>query len=473
MRKVCLYKDFPEKNPRTTALCLSGGGARAFAAGLGQLQALQKLGLLRHIDYLSAVSGGGWLSLLATYVPDVLPALLGDVRVPSELSSDVLSQPNGRLGSLVTGSLVEDDRQLPKGLPRSKRWVELMRHQFLDPFGLGHVQWGQESAPCARIEGWPYLVISAALLWPNDFWHTHHTQLMQWTPDYGGILTEHHHHGRIFGGGFCALPGVDTVLSARHVREAEVGSSGFGLAEMMACTSAFYARAFDHFPTLRAYSPYLEYWSPIAGVSHTYSVGDGGFVDNLGLLPMLQRQVQRIMVCINTSMPLRQPRLDPEMGWLGVDDALPPLFGEHAPGQPMMGQKRPLTQVFSSEDWRAWLQMALASGGVFTQTLTVVQNDYFSIKPYTVEIVWVYHALHQDWCQRLSGEVHDLLQSRHLHHFPYYPTLGENFHWYDASSWETLGMLDALEVNLLASLTAWVVLQNSSSLRLFFNTKYM
>ena len=51
-----------------TALCLSGGGIRSAAFGLGVLQALAGRQLLGRFDYLSTVSGGGfiggWLQVL-------------------------------------------------------------------------------------------------------------------------------------------------------------------------------------------------------------------------------------------------------------------------------------------------------------------------------------------------------------------------------------------------------------------------
>ena len=51
-----------------SALCLSGGGIRSAAFSLGVVQALARLGLLAQFDYLSTVSGGGfiggWLSAL-------------------------------------------------------------------------------------------------------------------------------------------------------------------------------------------------------------------------------------------------------------------------------------------------------------------------------------------------------------------------------------------------------------------------
>ncbi|MBV8202295.1 MAG: patatin-like phospholipase family protein [Acidobacteria bacterium] len=45
-----------------TALCFSGGGIRSATFNLGVLQGLAKLGLLGRFDYLSSVSGGGFIA---------------------------------------------------------------------------------------------------------------------------------------------------------------------------------------------------------------------------------------------------------------------------------------------------------------------------------------------------------------------------------------------------------------------------
>ncbi len=44
-----------------TGIALSGGGIRSATFGLGVLQALARHDLLRRFDYLSTVSGGGYL----------------------------------------------------------------------------------------------------------------------------------------------------------------------------------------------------------------------------------------------------------------------------------------------------------------------------------------------------------------------------------------------------------------------------
>jgi hypothetical protein len=55
--------------PGLAALCLSGGGIRSAAFGLGVIQGLARLQLLHRFDYLSTVSGGGYIgSWLTSWV---------------------------------------------------------------------------------------------------------------------------------------------------------------------------------------------------------------------------------------------------------------------------------------------------------------------------------------------------------------------------------------------------------------------
>ena len=51
----------PSAERNLVGLAISGGGIRSATVGLGVLQALQARGIFRHIDYLSTVSGGGFI----------------------------------------------------------------------------------------------------------------------------------------------------------------------------------------------------------------------------------------------------------------------------------------------------------------------------------------------------------------------------------------------------------------------------
>src|SRR3954470_9737849 len=72
-----------------TALCISGGGIRSATFALGALQGLAEHGLLTQFDYLSTVSGGGyigsWLSAWTTRlngIENVVPHLRTDAPPP-------------------------------------------------------------------------------------------------------------------------------------------------------------------------------------------------------------------------------------------------------------------------------------------------------------------------------------------------------------------------------------------------------
>src|SRR5581483_1905379 len=51
-----------------SGLALSGGGIRSSTFALGVLQALAEKGYLRHFDYLSTVSGGGYIGSSLTWL---------------------------------------------------------------------------------------------------------------------------------------------------------------------------------------------------------------------------------------------------------------------------------------------------------------------------------------------------------------------------------------------------------------------
>lgn len=64
-----LKVDYLMKRP-SFGVAFSGGGTRAAAAALGQLQALTMLGWMDKVRYISAVSGGSWTAVPYTFLPD-------------------------------------------------------------------------------------------------------------------------------------------------------------------------------------------------------------------------------------------------------------------------------------------------------------------------------------------------------------------------------------------------------------------
>ena len=132
-------------------ICLSGGGSRAMGAGIGQIQALEKLttssgdSLLSQIVAMSTVSGGGWVGIPFTYLPSSFPdaQFLGSYTDPAGLTDAIIeASPTGWIGGQVSSGFSIADLSAKavylraKGVPSSMLWQTLMGLHFLQPYGL-------------------------------------------------------------------------------------------------------------------------------------------------------------------------------------------------------------------------------------------------------------------------------------------------------------------------------------------------
>jgi hypothetical protein len=95
-----------EPDAPLVGLALSGGGIRSAAFNMGVLQVLARSGLLARIDYLSSVSGGGYiascLTWLRAHVPETSGRRLGEVPL-SDGSGTVLDWLRAHGRYLITG----------------------------------------------------------------------------------------------------------------------------------------------------------------------------------------------------------------------------------------------------------------------------------------------------------------------------------------------------------------------------------
>jgi hypothetical protein len=93
-----------------SALCLSGGGIRSASFSIGVLQALARLGVLRRLDYLSTVSGGGFAGAWLT-------AWLHRARTDPAAARE--------LEQFETGNRAADDVE-PDPVVRLRRYIRYM-----------------------------------------------------------------------------------------------------------------------------------------------------------------------------------------------------------------------------------------------------------------------------------------------------------------------------------------------------------
>jgi hypothetical protein len=223
--------------------------------------------------------------------------------------------------------------------------------------------------------------------------------------------------------------------------------------------------------------PEYQYW-PVAGVqpwpdTQPTRFADGGSLENLGVASMLSyTDIDNLISFINSSTPLAKD----SNGVIIVDGALPPLFGYQPyqssagyvpyagaddPNSPIFGH----SQVFPSDQFQPLLDgLWAASGGdasantnpaTFEQTLQVVDNEWFGVQGggRAVNVLWCYMNRVNAWYDLLDPSVQQILgdptDPHSYHSFPHYSTADTK--------------LDATEINLLASMTAWAVAGDPNS----------
>ncbi|WHZ17598.1 MAG: hypothetical protein OJF52_004450 [Nitrospira sp.] len=97
VRMTALFRHIHACHPKRAGLCFSGGGIRSATFGLGILQSLARLQLLDKFDYLSTVSGGGyigsWLTAWIHRHPRGPAGVIDDLRSTSKPDATEAAHP--------------------------------------------------------------------------------------------------------------------------------------------------------------------------------------------------------------------------------------------------------------------------------------------------------------------------------------------------------------------------------------------
>lgn len=195
---------------------------------------------------------------------------------------------------------------------------------------------------------------------------------------------------------------------------------------------------------------------------------DGGFADNLGLIPLLKRGVERAVVFVNTSAPLEEQ----------PDSAIASLFGRDDQAEDIPWARGRNRVLEAKTDWVAevdeydatiqGLRDAIKDGGpaVFTKQYRVVDNRWHGVKGgRTVTIAWFYNHPSQAWKDALSAEGRRLLGTKPFSAFPHFRTFVPRRRHLDHdthhSLFKAIEPVDLVmdQVQLLANLSAWSVLE--------------
>jgi predicted acylesterase/phospholipase RssA len=520
---------FPEdqlKPPLTGSdlgVAFSGGGTRSAAATIGQLRGLLHNGWLERVKYVTAVSGGSWAAVPFTYYVGSLDDLLGRVE-DANINPEVFKKtPNGSLAVQVTrsrlaasgiqetlaflpenerndlarirstGILLRDGirrlrgRSLPDSTRQNKTYSHILGRIFIEPLvkdgNRRPYSWtldtaihvtdvsGQPQPDFVRVTGRrPFLIVGGTVIWMRPGFAYPRLIPIEYTPLYTGMRQQ-----------FGALGGT-YVMPWAYDRERSVAADTrllvdpatvrmFTLADMIGSSGAApqlqlllgtgvperareaLRRAADAFP---AFNPITVRNGESVAPSGELAHGDGGFTDNLGLMPLLARQVRHVIAFVNSNKPHTANEQ--------LQSYFFPLSTQDASGD------RTMNAVFPKERYRELLDgldqtVARGEAAVFCQTLSVAANELYNIAKYDgLKLCWVYNHAASAWREGLPDPIRTWLKPkkeggrRDLQRFPYFATFGENR--------PHVIRLNALQVNLLANLTAWSITNDTARTRI-------
>ncbi len=457
---------FPEQAyPRFAAasgqwgVSFSGGGPRAFAAALGQMRGLFAAGALPHIGAISSVSGGTWFNAPFCFAPAAYSdaALLGPVVPPSAITLAGLASlaaPNlgaalSRLTNVQIGLLAAlyiGEYQLGY-LPFDKVWSRILNDCLLAPYGLDDdaTSVTLNAATLAAIQGRnpglaapfylpragrPFLIAGATQIYPTGSASPRFVRRaglagqiyrgFEYTPLYVGtpqLFPGTGPGGVDFGGGFVESFAFDTPApsgtSAGNVAHVAAAAYPFLLSDAIGSSSAAVASVIDALTQYSAGFPQFSAW-PMVNIggesAATYSFGDGGVLENTGIVALLRRRYPVIFAFVNTSFPVNST--DPSCV-SGIDGQITRLFGLIPSNNDGNTQN---TQVFSTAQFAglaAGLKAARNAGQAVVQASAypVMPGNTFGIPAYTPQIFWVYNDMNMSWFNKVPVPVQSLLQS--------------------------------------------------------------
>ncbi|HTW86314.1 MAG TPA: hypothetical protein VMD91_19740 [Candidatus Sulfotelmatobacter sp.] len=511
---------YPEQtNPRYSAAsgkwgaCFSGGGPRSCAASLGQMRGLAAAGVLPFIGAISCVSGGTWFGSAFTYARgSSVTELLGAYLEPQQITlDDIASVAPACLGA---GLLNLSNAQLALfaaielawGTPHDKLWSRLINDTLLLPFGIAStsqylsLDGTTVAAIVARnrslssadflvqnadrpffIAGGTYITQSPVLSPSGDLAPRPGTVSalervsadianlpgqqygpFEYTAAYAGEPQLTLGQSGPFGGGFVENVGfAQQAPSAPPVNDVvTVGTSAyrFLLSDVAGSSSSAFASAVVEIG-IPSVAPQFNYFAPqSAGTTpgRSVTIGDGGILENVGIVPLLRRGYRVVFAFVNSPYPIGSP----DDGCVdGIDGQISRLFG-HIPKSDFGNSQN--TQIFPTAQWPALvkgLKAARAAGGttVFADRYRIEQPNPFAIPPYPdaepVQVFWLYNDLNQRWFDALPQPVRDLIGDRNL----YYPLWNLPHFWTVFQNPTELLWYSPQQINLLAHMWAYAV----------------
>jgi len=496
---------------------------------MGALRAIEEMRLMNRVDLIVSVSGGGWTAGPYMFSHRDWKSLLGHPTVPSMLNMRELSKtPDAAIGESATkdiGGLLKEN--FFSDNPHEV-WVNIWNEILLEPLGLGNTSkyMAPDHYTVKRIvRENPHLkesdfifpkanrprafVMCGVLLAPLGHEASDDTVVsFQMSPDFSGSPfypgegrlrfseTRTHMLGAsssvpklkaVIGGGMVETWafGADTPGNGQDGGEKvkmTSPSEPLSLAKAIGISSAAFAGLVVQMGkylggmSLQSIIPVGTIW-PITSKEHPspqvgmkYRIGDGGHLDNSGLIPTLQRGVRNIALFVDTdaSINMKTDYCSSQkfnMGELSdsVVNYVLDKFGiaKHETGYFLLHN-----QVFAFRDLQPILcdlQTARRAGraAVSVRKLKVLKNSWWGIKGgWYVKLLIYYMDKAKLFDERLPADTQkEIAKGKNgaLANFPGFLMMSQNPN--------TLTSYTNPQVNLLAAFVEWGVRENEAKFR--------
>ncbi|CAM1373086.1 hypothetical protein [Tenacibaculum xiamenense] len=231
----------------------------------------------------------------------------------------------------------------------------------------------------------------------------------------------------------------------------------------------------DHLDNL---TPKANYFSPAQAKTTTenqlFNFGDAGLSDNFGLMALLRRKVKRIVVFVNTETEFNYQKSTPE-----IDTVIGAFFGMAQKDDPIQGIHLENMQVFDKALFKNLINdfkkcQEKGETLVSKNTLKVLPNKNWDVSGnYEVEILWHYNCRPKNWENEMDTNALEKLDTKGIQvlekysagiippgKFPFYKTFPA-----------TLLGLNPFEINMLANIAEWNLIQTDDLLSEFLQIK--
>lgn len=448
-------------------ICFSGGGTRSATCTHGQLRALHYSGLLSNVGYISCVSGGAWAAVPYTFLDEHWgdTHFLGTILEPEELSREVLNEINKRnyLYTVTHAGILDEALEYWLKFAADETYSRSVGKIFLEHFNLNsrkklfanslnHVDEILERNSKLKSSDFyipnrqrPFIIASGALLRPGT-----HDYLFEMTPWYSGIHSFYpkgNGNSSDIGGGYIESFSLDSCAPdeiINSIANVRIGTKKhrFTLSDVLGITGAAPSEVLDNMGLNDIGFPECRHWSvKEPRKDKEYEIGDGGNIENLGILPLIKRNVEKIVVFVNTKKPL-SPNAPSQ-----IDNAIIKLF-----------ESGSVNHIFAEnqlENLQKGLQSRLSEdkATIYKDKYHVLANAHHGISEgHSIEILWVYNHDYKEWQRKLPEDVFKMLGKGKLSNFPHYATFLENSPRFID--------LDPVQANLLSHMSCSVVRDN-------------